>query len=228
MQKKKRIHNFFCVFIINIEIRQLPIWVFFLLETTRFLWLLQLSPLSVKLFELPPLLSFWHQAVASMFSAVCALNRLYQDQTIVGGSLSQHLLNGKKKKRMFQIINLKSTHLNKEIPCDTGDNELPRPLCIATLHAAWTPKCKGCSSVTPRPPATQVRFTINICGGNLQKRQNFVFNHRWRIIYTEKETHAQRYSIPSTSVFNDLNLAYTKICLGKEETSCQGSSGRSA
>lgn len=40
-------------FIINIQTRQL-LWVLFLLEAARFLWLLQLSPLSVKLFKLFP------------------------------------------------------------------------------------------------------------------------------------------------------------------------------
>lgn len=40
-------------FIINIQTRQL-LWVLFLLEAARFLWLLQLSPLSIKLFKLFP------------------------------------------------------------------------------------------------------------------------------------------------------------------------------
>lgn len=48
-KKIDRTHNFFSSFIINIQTRQ-QLWVFFLLEATRFLWLLQLSPLSVKLF----------------------------------------------------------------------------------------------------------------------------------------------------------------------------------
>lgn len=72
-------------------------------------------------------------------------------------------------------------------------------------------------------PHPQVRSTINIhwevVGGNLQKRQNFVLNHRWRIIYTDQETQARRYSTPSKSVFIDLSLGYTTICLDEGESS---------
>lgn len=83
-----------------------------------------------------------------------------------------------------------------------------------------------------QPPSSPVRSTINIhwgvVGGDLQKRHIFGLNHRWRIIYTDQETQAQRYSTPSKSAFIDLNSGYTKIYLDKGETSCQESSRRSA
>lgn len=76
----------------------------------------------------------------------------------------------------------------------------------------------------PSSPPTPVSSIINIhwgvVGGDLQRRQDFVLTQRWRIIYTDEQTRALRYSTPSQSLFIDLNLGCTDIYWDKN-TECE-------
>lgn len=143
-------------------------------------------------FKPPP---FWHQAFACEFSAVCALNRPYQEQTILEGVTLTECIEWE-----IKVLFINTWIIQRHF----------KDICWKTSsHGLWLPLIQSCSlrfwcglseplCVMDGPPwlcPTSLRSTININwavgGGRLQKTEKVCNKHEGlevQIIYAEQDT----------------------------------------